>query len=304
MDRQPIAFTPVAIVETAVRVPALDGYTLGATLYGPSSVAKPSTVVLFSCGGAIPAARYARFARYLAANGVAVLIYDYRGIGTSRPPHLRGFGAVAEDWSELDCGGAIAYLRLHYPWAELVGMAHSIGTLLTGGAPNVAEISRFVFLCAHTGYYRDYMPRYRLPMAVLWHGVMPIMTRVLGYFPAQILGLGEDIPAGVALQWAARRSPDLCPEATAPDSTRASAMFARYQYVNGQVLAVGFADDAFATPAGTRRLLKMFPRLRVTSVSIAPSQVGMSEIGHFGFFRRGAEAALWPLVLGFLRERA
>ena len=49
-------------------------------------------------------------------------------------------------------------------------------------------------------------------MAVLWHGVMPLVTRVVGYFPAQILGLGEDIPAGVAMQWAARTGPELCPE--------------------------------------------------------------------------------------------
>ena len=292
---------PIAIVETLLRVQALDGYSLGATLYVRSNAPEPLTVALFSCGGAIPAARYAHFARFVAANGIPVLVYDYRGIGASRPPHLRGFDAVAEDWSELDCGGAIAYLRSHYPRSELIGIAHSIGALLVGGAPNVKEISRFLFICAHTGYYKDYMPKYRLPMALLWHAVMPVLTRALGYFPANVLGFGEDIPAGVALQWAARRSPDLRPEATAPDVTRARSMIARYRDVGGDVLVLGFTDDAFATGAGAHRLLSAFPKLRRQSHFIAPHQVGMTTIGHFGFFRRTAEIALWPLVLPFLQ---
>src|SRR5205085_5100049 len=175
---------------------------------------------------------------------------------------LRGFKAVAEDWGEFDCGGAIAHLRDRYPSAEMVGVAHSIGTMLIGGAPNVGAISKFVFLCAHTGYYADYMPRYRLPMALLWHGVMPLLTRICGYFPAHLLGLGEDIPGGIAMQWAARRTPEFRPEVTATDGTRANLMLARYSLVKGDVLKIGFTDDAFATRAGGDRLILAFPALR------------------------------------------
>src|SRR4029077_18368806 len=121
--------------------------------------------------------------------GIPVLTYDYRGIGDSRPSDLGRLQVVAEDWSELDCGGAIAHLRSVFARAQLVGIAHSIGALITGGAPNVSELARFVFICPHTGYYRDYLPKYRLPMAVLWHGFMPALTRVFGYFPAKLLRL-------------------------------------------------------------------------------------------------------------------
>src|ERR1044072_1541019 len=94
--------------------------------------------------------------------------------------------------------------------------AHSIGALLFGGAPNAAEQSRLVIISGHTAYYGDYDARYRLPMAVLWHGVMPVTTALLGYFPARRLGLGEDIPANVALRWAGRRSPERRPPRDAP----------------------------------------------------------------------------------------
>ena len=290
------------VAEVSVRIVALDGFPLGGMLYSPRGLQDPSTVALFSCGGGIPAARYARFARFLAANRVPVLVFDYRGIGASRSSGLRGFNAVAEDWSEHDCGGAIGFLRTKFPNAEIVGIAHSIGTMLLGGAPNVGSISRFVFICAHTGYYADYLPMYRIPMAFIWHSVMPMLTRLFGYFPARLLGLGEDIPAGIAMQWAARRSPEFRPESTNPNPKRANAMIARYQKVRGRVLEIGFTDDAFATRTGAKRLLAAFPGLQATSIEVPPERAGMPEIGHFGFFRRGGESILWPLVLGFIQE--
>jgi predicted alpha/beta hydrolase len=296
-----LSVTDAAVVESTVRFCALDGFDLGGTLYAMAGVSKPGTAVVFSCGGGVPASRYGRFARCLAAQGFPALTYDYRGIGASRPAQLRGFRAEVPDWSEFDCGGAIAFLRSRYPGAELVGVAHSLGTLLMGGAPNLAEISRFVFVGAHTGYYKDYLRKYRLPMAVLWHGVMPVLTHACGYFPAKLLRLGEDIPAGIALQWAARRSPDFRPEATATDAPRARALIARYARVSGDVLVLQFTDDAFATEVGTRRLLAVFPGLRPHHCRIAPTEVGLEEIGHFGFFRRQAEMILWPHVVAFLR---
>lgn len=289
------------VTEISVRFPALDGYELGGTLFVRDGLQGFTTAALFSCGGGILAARYTRFARYLAANGIPILTYDYRGIGISRRASLRGFDAVAEDWSELDCGGAIAYLKSICTDAEVVAIAHSIGALITGGAPNICDVRRFVFICPHTGYYRDYIPRYRLPMAMVWHLVMPFVTRVAGYFPAKLLRLGEDIPAGVALQWAARRTPNLLPEATTTDARRARAMIARYETVIGTGLAVGVADDAFATEQGIRRLLSAFPGLRLELRMISPSEVGREKIGHFGFFRRDSEVPIWPFVLAYLK---
>jgi predicted alpha/beta hydrolase len=303
MSYPSLATSCAAIREASVNFPALDEYVLEGTFYCHREEPNPPNLVLFNCGGAVPASRYRQFARHLASNRIAVLLYDYRGIGKSRPSRLRGFGALAEDWSEFDCGGAIAYLRSRFPKSRIIGMAHSIGALLMCGAPNVGEISQFIFICAHTGYWGDYRRSYRLPMVILWHGVMPVLTRVFGYFPARFLGLGEDIPAGIAMQWAARRNPEMRPEATAFDARRARAMMRRYRTVRGEVLAVGFADDAFATPKGTRRLLEAIPGLQTTHLSIEPSAVGMPRIGHFGFFSRSAEPALWPTMVRLLRDQ-
>ena len=270
----------------------LDGYKLGGVHFEAIGQSEPSMAAVFAGGGGILAAKYRHFATFLAMSGIPVLTFDYRGIGMSRPSRLRGLKATAEDWSECDCGGAIAWMRARYPLAKLAGVAHSIGTLLIGGAPNVNEFSRLLFVGAHTGYYRDYLPRYRAPMAFLWHGVMPLLTRIVGYFPGKVLRLGEDLPSGIALQWAARRTADLRPESTDSDPARARQMLARYAAISLPTLALSFRDDSFATEAGTLRLLGAYPALRAAIRTIDPESVGMEAIGHFGFFKtcRGNES--------------
>ena len=285
-----------------VKFPALDGYELGGVHFRPHHDLEPTVAVVIAAGGGIPARRYRHFASFLAAAGVPVLTFDYRGIGKSRPRSLRGFMATAEDWSEGDCGGAIAWMRTRYPHAKLVGVAHSIGSLIIGGAPNVNECAGLVFIAAHTGYYGDYAKRQRIPMAILWHGVMPVLTHLFGYFPASMLGLGEDIPAGMALQWAARRTPDLRPEATARDSSRARAMLARFCEIKVPIRAISFTDDKFATEGGTRRLLAVYSGVSARCEFVKPSSSGLANIGHFGFFRREAQEALWPLVLAYVQS--
>ena len=265
---------------------------LGAVLY--SADAEPRRAVVLHGGAGIAAPRYRHFARFLARSGVPVLTYDYRGIGLSRPPELSGFEAVVEDWAEYDCSAAIGWMRERFPRAELVGIAHSVSALLVGGAHNAAEQASLVLIGAHTGYYGDYRPLYRLPMAVLWHGLMPALTCMAGYFPARRLGLGDDIPAGVALRWASRRSSDLRPAGAAPEDERTRMLLDRCAALERPALMVRFSDDAFATEAGMRRLLSYYSSLRPEYALFSPADAGTRKLGHFGFFRRDAGAVLWP----------
>lgn len=280
---------------------ALDGYQLGAHFYDSTADGTPQRVAVVHCGAGIPAARYRRFAEFLAASGVPTLVYDYRGIGLSRPRALRGFRAAIEDWAEYDCGGAIAWLRTRFPQAEIVGIAHSIGALLVGGASNSGEQDRLVLIGGHTGYYGDYHPRYRVPMTAVWHALMPAITLVLGYFPARRLGLGEDIPARIALQWASRRSPDLRPSGIGPGYARVQTLLDRCAALQRPALIVSVSDDAFATEGGVKRLLSYYPRLfPLRRINYTPADAGTRRIGHFGLFGRRAGAALWPRLLAQL----
>lgn len=284
-----------------LRIRALDGYELGAVLYAARSGAAPQRAAVLHGGAGIPAQRYRHFARFLARSGVPVLTYDYRGIGLSRPGALPGFRSAIEDWAEYDCSAAIGWMRERFAQAELVGIAHSVGALLFGGAHNAAEQARLILVGAHTGYFGDYRPLYRLPMAALWHGVMPALTRLVGYFPARRLGLGEDIPAGIALQWAARRSSDLRPAGASPADERTRRLLDRCAALERPALMLRFSDDAFATEAGMRRLLSYYPRLSPEYLVFTPADASARGIGHFGFFGRSAGLSLWPRLLARLQ---
>ena len=303
------AHLPSAQSEGApVRVRALDDYELGGYFYDSHEQHPPAQVAVLHCGAGIRALRYRRFAAFLAESGIPTLSYDYRGIGISRPKALRGFRASIEDWAEYDCGGAIAWARERYPRARIIGIAHSIGALLVGGAPNSAEQGQLILIGGHTGYYGDYHSRYRLPMTAVWHALMPAITLLVGYFPARRLGLGEALPARVALQWAGRRTGDLRPAGSGPRYDRVQALLDRCAALQRPALLVSVRDDAFATTSGTKRLLSFYPRLfPITQVEYTPADAGTRRIGHFGFFGRAAGAALWPRLLaqlGTAREPA
>lgn len=286
-----------------VRIPAHDGYELGGLLCSLPGE-KPDRVAVLHPGAGIRAVSYRRFALFLAQSGIPVLLYDYRGIGLSRPRALRGFRATVEDWAEYDCTGAIAWLQQRFPAASILGMAHSIGALLIGGARNARNQAELVLIGGHTAYCGDYRERYRMPMTLLWHGLMPAVTRVLGYFPASRLKLGGDIPGGVALQWAARRSPELRPAGSRPEHQRLHEMLDRCAELQRPALLVTVSDDAFTGVAGTKRLLSYYPRLfPLKHVVFTPAEAGASRLGHFGFFRRTG-SALWPRLLEELQSRA
>ncbi len=284
---------------------ALDGYPLQGTLFATARNRNIAQAAVFNCGGGIPASRYRHFAAWFAAQGIPVLTYDYRGIATSRPRDLRALQTTVEDWAEHDVGGAISHLRSLYPSAELIGISHSIGALLFGGASNAQDIRRFVFVSPHTGYVGDYLARYRIPMAMMWHYIMPALTRIVGYFPGKVLRLGEDIPAGVALEWAARRGPQLASERHVAEfgGTRTAMLLERARKLRGDVLVVSFRDDVFATSAAVSRLLTVYPGLAPTRTEHA-SKDGVAKVGHFAFFRRGAEEPYWSPVYDWVIGRS
>jgi len=288
------------VAEERVRFATKDGFAIHGTYFSASAADRITCAVVLNPGVGIPSRSYRNFARFLAASGIPVLTYDYRGIGQSKPSSLRHFSATIEDWAEFDCAAAIDWLHSRCAHARLVGIGHSVGSLLFAGAPNSAKLASLIMIGAHTGFYGDYRRAYRLPMAVLWHGVMPAFTRLFGYFPGRLLRLGDDIPKGVAMQWARRRTPILRSSAAAFPIDRMQRLVKRFSQTQLDTLILTFTDDGFATEAGAARVRDYFPRLTVEHWLISPSQVGLKRIGHFGFFRQEARFSMWPKMVKYL----
>ncbi|MCI0571776.1 MAG: alpha/beta fold hydrolase [Myxococcaceae bacterium] len=273
---------------------ASDGQPLAATLY-PADQDGPGAVVLVSSATGATQRYYARFATFLATRGLPTVTYDYRGIGDSRPL-APGVSARMQDWGERDLAGAIAGVRRAFPGRRLVLVGHSVGGQLVGLAPNCGEVDAVVLVASQSGHWRLWPAPTRWGMACLWYALVPGITALFGRLPGW-LGMGADLPRGVALEWArwCRHRDYLLHEG-------GEARRAAYSALSAPILAYSFSDDAYAPPAAVEALLATYrsaPRLRR---HLTPQDVGR-PIGHFGFFRESFQESLWEEVAEWLLAR-
>jgi predicted alpha/beta hydrolase len=281
-----------------------DGYPLSGRIWHSTVMARPTAAVLINAGAGISYRYYDHFAEYLSSNGATVLAYDYRGIGKSRPRSLKGFSASVEDWGDKDCAAALELLAKRFVGIPIVVVGHSIGGFVTGFVRNGELINRLIMVGGHTGFWRDYARAKRLRMYVMWHVMMPVLTRIFGFFPGRMLRMSEDIPAGAAMEWANRRHPDFWwnvrTTSGALDIVRIEDALARFRAIRVPLIAIRFSDDPFATMEATQRILDLFSNCPATNVELGPESTNLQHIGHFGFFRRRFRETLWPVVLSHI----
>lgn len=267
---------------------ASDGYRLGADLFEPPN---PRAAVFIAPATGVKRRVYNALAKWLAERGFVTLTLDYRGIGESKPPKLRGFRASAEDWALLDQAAAIRALKSRYPALPLVVLGHSIGGQLLGMCPERGSVDGAVFIAVQSGHWRYWTGVGRILMFLNWL-VMPVVTKLFGYLPMKSLAGGEDLPKDVALQWAAwGRHRDYVLSSPVAQRDRGHASV--------EIPIEGFAisDDGYAPQAAVEALLRYYERARKTLHIVGPRDVGGRKIGHFGAFRPEFKETLWPRFL-------
>jgi predicted alpha/beta hydrolase len=265
--------------------------------------------LLLTSGTGIPRGFYRRFAAFAADSGFLVLTFDYRGTGDSAPSTLKGCGIVYRDWGQLDVPVAAAWLREQAPDLALGVVGHSTGGQQLGLSPVVEDVDAALFIAVSTGYWAGMPTRVKWFTFVLWKLFVPLSGRVFGYFPSSHAGLGEDLPIGVAKAWGAwcfeptylGAFLDGTGHRTSPDGRP----FGPAHFADATVprRALYFPDDTSATPANAPPLLALYDQAAVETHWVAPSDWGLSKIGHSGFFRSHS-AVLWADELAWLRARA
>lgn len=276
---------------TTLSLRTSDDVRLGATLYTPDAGDDARGTVLIHGATAVPHRYYAKFARYLASQGIAVLTYDYRGVGASRPHSLRHFTAKMTDWV-TDAKAAHAYLRAERPGPVAI-VAHSFGGQMVGLLDDYQEAKGALFVGSQLGSYRDFPQPSRLRVEFAMRALIPAAAAVLGYVPGK-LGMGEDLPGGVAKEWARWC---MHPEYLVGHEPEARARFAAYRVPS---LYYTFEDDDFAPKGGVRAMLSKIGGAPLEHKKIRPSDFGGQAIGHFGFFRPRFEHSLWEEAKTFL----
>ena len=123
----------------------------------------------------------------------------------------------------------------------------------------------------------------------------PALCAIFGYMPGRRFGLGEDLPRGVMLQWSRwTRMTNYFLDDPKIDAAR------RMAKVRMPLLVLGFEDDPWANRVAIDKLTAPLINAHMERRQIAPADAGLPGIGHMGFFRKRAEATLWPLVGNWL----
>lgn len=274
-------------------IQAVDGFPLAATLW-ESPIGRavgPRRVTVCASATGVKRGFYARFAEHLRRRGHTVITFDYRGIGASVATKGSASPRMV-DWGDHDLASVVDWATrvLDVPQVNLVG--HSVGGQLVGLLPRPEKVRAFAAVAAQSGDYRLWPMPLRLGMALVWYGIVPSVTHTMGYLPGA-LGIGEDLPAGVALEWAEWcRTPGYMVGGPRGDRRRG------FERLRCPILAFDIEGDPYAPAAAVDALLALYRQATIRRRHVARSE---ADLGHFGFFRAKGQP-LWDELARFLEE--
>lgn len=274
-----------------------DGRELHGTVFDvPHGLERLGTVVIASAT-AVKANYYHRYAAFLAANGFTAITFDYRGIGDSRGGSLRGQKIRWFHWGSHDIDAVLAWAIEHAGGLPVNFVGHSFGGFGVGLAEHAAGLSRILTVGAQHAYWRDLTLRHK---AGHWAraAVMLPLVAVMGYFPAKRLGLMEDLPAGVARDWARSRK-DFT---TAASRSEREALRSHQTAVTAPILALAPNDDAYATIPAMNRAVSYTPNSPSRVIHLLPADYGERSLGHFALFHSRYKDTFWEQTLLWLRD--
>lgn len=285
-------------VEEDVVIDTTDGHRLTGTLYLPQGA--PKAAVQINGGVGVKRRFYRHFSIFLASQGYAVLTFDFRGTGGSRPKSIRGFRATISDWGTKDIPAAFDWLSRRHPKIPKFIIGHSMGGQITGLMHNHEQLAGLVLVFVATGYFRSFPMPFRLyPMFILYL-FFPLTTPLFGYAPARFVTTGQDLPSGVVWEWIAwtRQSKYL------GRRLRQRPEAFHYPNITAPIHAFVVDDDPMATPENGRRFLKdYYSNAPAEFTELRAADAPNGKVGHLGYFRKGLADAYWSKVSSWLDRR-
>lgn len=270
-----------------------DGYPIVSTRYSTDGAPRGRVVIAGATG--VGQGFYRRFAAFAQAHGLEAITLDYRGVGESAPESLKGFDMNFLDWARLDLAAVVDAVAEDGRPLYLVG--HSYGGHALGLLPNHDRIAASVFCAIGAGWHGWMRWPERLRLMFFWNVVGPVLTRLKGYLPFRLLGMGEDLPLPVYRQW--RRwcqNPDYFFDDPGLDEELAG--FAR---VRCPIAAINATDDGWAPPRSRDVFMRHYENAPLQTVDLAPPDIGLKAIGHMDYFRPRAQP-LWRSILEWLEQ--
>ena len=273
----------------SIKIKNRSGYNLAVTLFEPE--VSNNRLLLINSATGVKQEVYFSFAKFFAFKGYTVITYDYYGINLSKPKDIKSCTASMRSWGTEDYNAVTEYIKQHYAHHYKVVLGHSVGALILGMNEDTLMFDRLVFAMTQKAYLGNLDFKIRWMGAVGFGAVQPLLTSVLGYFPAHQLGLGESLPKPVAYDWRTLivkpRSTNLLYDKLSVDC--------RLQ-MNQPTLVLHAEDDAWVTKKGMTTLFaETYPNLTPKYREIKVTESEKGDVGHINFFR-SYNKNLWDIV--------
>lgn len=222
--------------------------------------------------------------------------FDYRGMGDSKAKeHLNPRKISMRDWAEQDIQGAIDWAKRFLHAQKLFVVSQSAGGQLVGLTPNNHLIDAMIAVTVQSGYWGHWSGYNRAGLFSLWYFLVPFLGTLCPVFPGRYLGLGANIPSGVAKEWARwGRHPDYMLR----DSTQHY-----FEQFKAPILFYSFEDDEKLGPKqAVSAIIPWFKNAPTEWRHLAPAELEADTVSHFGFFKEPFKDTLWQDSVEWLRK--
>lgn len=277
-----------------IAIQTADNRKLAATTFVPD--VPNGKIVLINSALGIKQKFYFDFAEMLCKAGYQVYTYDYRGIGLSKlEGSLKSDPTLWRDWGQKDFTAVANFLKEKHQAQKLFLVGNSYGGNCLGMSQSSQYFSAFITVGSQHGYWRLFWKSKQPTLFLLWYVFIPVLSSLYGYLPSKLLGLGEELPKGVALEWAkvCRNKDWLFPYINESENF--------YPTIHQPILAISLEDDFYAPPKAVDKLhFEVYQNAKIARRHILLSEVGGQAVGHFGFFRKKFQDHFGKMTLDWL----
>ena len=281
-----------------VLIKTKDGLELHGILFNNES---PKAIIQLNSATAVLKEFYISFASALQENGFAVLLYEYRGIGESKPKSgLKNCDYEYTDWARLDMAAALNFCKSTFPEIPLLWLGHSVGGQMIGLVPELEnKIKAMLTINTGSGFGGNMNFKNRMRNILFFEIIRPISILIYGFGKLKMLGMMEDIPKNIYNDW---RNWCSVPEYFFhPKFNKKIEGISGFNSLNFPIEAFTAMDDEIATRKNIQSFWKnVSSKFHINFHWLDPKDYGIQSIGHFDLFRKKNKKTLWPLIINKL----
>lgn len=269
------------------------GHKIAVTIFKPNN---PKGIVVITSATGVKQNYYSDFATFLQTNEFIVCTFDYNGIGQSNSKTIKKIKTTASNWGNNDLESVLYYALEKHSDLPLTVIGHSIGGQLIGLSQLSTKIDTIILIASQSGYWKFWKGSEKLKMFFVLYFMLPILTKLFGYFPAKRLSAMENLPKNMALEWK-----NWCKNSNYLfDFIDKDLLY--FDKVNANLISYSTDFDEFAPKIAVDWLAKKYSNTKIERKHLNHESLNIPKIGHFGFFREKFKNSLWQLFLEDLKK--